>query len=187
MNLASLVARYQEPHREHHNLDHILYMLALYGNGCMPFPYMNDSWREAIVWSVWYHDAIYDPTAHNNEELSALLAEKELVEMGVDDLIVLDVMRLVRSTITHAPVRSDELILSDLDLAILGAPRERYKRYAVEVRGEYSHVPSDLWRNEEVGRPAILRSFLERPQIFQFLKDREVQARSNMNWELSQL
>ena len=53
--------------------------------------------------------------------------------------------------------------LSDVDLAILGAPPSRYERYVVAVRSEYAHVDDRAWRR---GRAEVLTSFLDRPAIY---------------------
>jgi predicted metal-dependent HD superfamily phosphohydrolase len=49
--------------------------------------------------------------------------------------------------------------LLDADLAILGAPRERYTACAKAVREEYAKYPDDVWRD---GRIAVLEGMLAR-------------------------
>ena len=72
-------------------------------------------------------------------------------------------MRLVQMTAAHAPDGADATVLSDADLAILGAQPARYAGYAADVRLEYAHVPDRAFR---AGRAAILRGFVDRPRIF---------------------
>jgi predicted metal-dependent HD superfamily phosphohydrolase len=177
-----LAERYQEKHRKYHTLTHIFEMLALFGG--REWPISLDE-THAVLWAIWYHDAIYDPQKAGNEEESALLAEREMVALNVDGRTIDNVMRLVRSTAAHEPTQPDEQVLSDLDLAILGAEHERYKEYVRQVREEYSFVPDEIWASEK-GRPHIVRSFLDREEIYFYLTEREQMARNNLSWELMQ-
>ena len=38
--------------------------------------------REEVEWAVWYHDAIYDACAEDNEVASARLARERLSAIG---------------------------------------------------------------------------------------------------------
>src|SRR4051794_22476684 len=64
-----LVAAYSEPHRHYHNLEHIAEMLRVVDR-LSKFAADPDAVRLA----VWFHDAVYDPRAKDNEKLSAILA-----------------------------------------------------------------------------------------------------------------
>jgi predicted metal-dependent HD superfamily phosphohydrolase len=67
----ALKTLYQEPHRAYHNLQHIKECLALSGRVREVAAV-----TEVLTFAIWYHDAIYDPKAKNNEERSAdLFAE----------------------------------------------------------------------------------------------------------------
>jgi predicted metal-dependent HD superfamily phosphohydrolase len=131
--------------------------------------------------ALWFHDAIYDLKSSQNEELSAVLAEKALLASGVSS----DSASLVRNLIlvtqhTGVPKTLDEQVLVDIDLAILGAPEVRFAEYERQIRDEYSHVPGLLFR---IKRKAILRSFLARAAIYNTpaLHGRlEVRARKNL-------
>jgi predicted metal-dependent HD superfamily phosphohydrolase len=177
---ADLVVRHGEPHRRYHTIVHVaavLDALDLLGAG-----------REARL-AAWYHDAVYDPTATDNEARSARLAAAVLPGLGVDDRTVTEVARLVELTKTHDPAVDDTAgaALVDADLSILGADGRTYDAYAAGVRAEYAHVPDDLWR---AGRPAVLRSFAERPALFHTATARarwEAPARANLARELAAL
>lgn len=178
----SLVARYREPHRRYHTLDHILYMLALYEGG-EAFPALSERLREAVGYAIWYHDAIYDTMKSDNEEKSADLLRWDLAGY-VDHTTINIASRLVLSTKTHVPAFVDECVLSDLDLAILGAPRSRYEQYVDQVRREWPQAPWQRWKE---GRKVILQEFYDREAIFYYLTDREKQAKENLAWELAKL
>jgi predicted metal-dependent HD superfamily phosphohydrolase len=137
----------------------------------------------AVEDALWWHDAVYDPTASHgeNEHASALLA----LETGCSA----ETARLIELTAGHTVAADDAngAVVADCDLSILGASEERYARYAADVRAEYEHVADADW---SVGRAALLRSFLERPRLF--VTDRmhdklDAAARRNLQWELATL
>lgn len=167
--------RYAEPHRKYHTMQHIEEMLAIFNSRSRP---LSIEQTQSVLWAIWYHDAIYDPTAKDNEEKSAFLAIEELKDTGAD---ISAISRLVCSTALHSPRSLDEEILSDLDLAILGSSPERYVEYAAQIREEYHFVPFEVYREK---RSDILWSFLKRNKIFFHLTDLEWQARSNICGEL---
>jgi len=95
----------------------------------------------------------------------------------------------VRLTEAHRPADDDVdgCVLSDADLAILAASRERYEEYAADVRREYAHVPDPDFRT---GRAAVLRDLLAKPHLFHTAYAREhweAAARANVERELATL
>ncbi len=182
-----LVAAYSELHRHYHTLEHIAEMLRVVGR-------LADSCRDprAVQLAVWFHDAVYDPRAADNEERSALLAAECLDgELVVSPNTVQKVIGLVRATahLTAAdpPHDADTAVLLDADLAILGASEERYRRYAAGIRKEYAFVPDDAYR---VGRTAVLKRFLDRPRIYHhplMAAEGEEAARRNLRSEIEEL
>jgi predicted metal-dependent HD superfamily phosphohydrolase len=175
-----LVARYREAHRRYHTLEHIDEMLVV-----------TDSLAatDEVTTAVWFHDAIYDPRAADNEARSSGYARELLASLGAPASFTAEVSRLVESTSAHDPAPGDRngVVLADADLAILGASPDRYERYARDVRHEYSHVNDDDWQQ---GRASVVRSFLERPQLFHSPAVRDAlgsQARENLRRELVSL
>jgi len=87
----------------------------------------------------------------------------------------------VSSTSHHdAAEVGDRGLICDVDLAILAAPEERYRRYEADIRREYAHVPEPLYR---LGRRRVLARFLRRQHIYQtaHFRDRlEARARANL-------
>jgi predicted metal-dependent HD superfamily phosphohydrolase len=181
-----LAAAYQEPHRRYHTLEHVAETLAvvdrLRDQGVDPI---------AVPLAVWYHDAVYDPRAHDNEGRSADLAREALAALGVAEPLALKVEALVRATAhlagNEAPADFDTTVLLDADLAILGSDATRYARYAAAVREEYAFVPDDAYRG---GRAAVLERFLARPRIYRtdlLHSDCEEAARRNLRAEIDRL
>ncbi|EKE77894.1 hypothetical protein [Gallaecimonas xiamenensis] len=172
----ALVAHYQEPHRHYHNLDHIQDCLALLDE---VKDQLDDG--DAVELALWFHDVIYDPKAKDNEAQSALWAQYWLTELGEAEDVVAKVAHLVRLTAHPAqPSSADEGYLLDLDLAILGADPQAFDRYQQQIREEYRHVPSLLYK---AGRAKVLRSIARAPRLYHsnyFFERREKQARANL-------
>ncbi|HZM81033.1 MAG TPA: hypothetical protein VFC19_35365 [Candidatus Limnocylindrales bacterium] len=168
-----LVARWSEPHRHYHNLDHL--------RACL------DEIDDPIIrLAVWGHDAIYDPRSRANEERSALLLTHLLHRCRIPPRVRDEAARLVRLTKGHAVEPGDErgMALADADLNVLTRPWPSYLSYVDAVRREYAHVGDEQWR---AGRAAILRGLLDLPAMFHLHPGREEPARANINRELSQL
>lgn len=177
---ADLVARYAEPHRHYHRLEHIDSMLALAERLAANIE---------VTCAVWFHDAVYEPSRSDNEHRSATYAREVLTSLGAPRDCVDEVARLVMTTVHHRPDGGDAngKLLADADLAILGAPPDRYQQYVHDVRAEYAHVSDDDWRR---GRAVVLNAFLERPRLFdawQLFDACEAQARANLRTELAAL
>ena len=135
------------------------------------------------VLAAWFHDAVYDDRP-DAEERSASWAERSLPSH-----LAPEVARLVRMTERHRPADDDPAgcALSDADLAILAAPRERYRTYVDGVRREYAAVPEADFR---AGRRAVLQELLEKPSLFHTPQGRalwEQAARANVTAEVEEL
>lgn len=179
-----LLARWEEPQRRYHTVDHLA---AVLGHLDALAPHAEDI--ETVRLAAWFHDAVYRPDRSENEERSAHLAERALPELGVDAARTAEVARLVRLTVSHDPAPGDRdgETLCDADLAVLGGTPREYARYAAAVREEYGFVPDDLFRE---GRAAVLRQLLALPRLFRtpLGHDRwELLAHRNLTAELELL
>lgn len=144
---------------------------------------------ERLVFTAWFHDAIYLSWRKDNEERSALWAERALESMGASAGLRQRTSALIRQTANHAAggADGDDALFLDMDCAILGAAPDIYARYAANVRREYFWAPTSLYRK---GRSAFLKAQLDRSRIF--LTDLyearfAEQARENLHHELVQL
>lgn len=178
-----LERRYREPHRAYHNFDHIGHCLAEFE----AVRKLAES-PDAVEFAIWFHDAVYDTHAKDNEEQSAKLAAKYLGAAGMAPSLIARIESLILAT-QHAspPVSPDAALLVDVDLAILGQPREHYAAFEEEIRREYAWVSATDF---VVGRSAILRRFLERPEIYSgqdFRVRYEAVARENLCWAITRL
>ncbi|GAA1979694.1 metal-dependent phosphohydrolase [Catenulispora subtropica] len=181
-----LVARWSEPHRRYHTLEHLTRVL----DGVDEFGgYADDV--TAVRYAAWFHDAVYDggEASGDNEELSAQLAETELPVLLVPPERVAEVARLVRLTKGHAAAEDDRngAVLCDADLAVLGGRAADYAAYKQAIRQEYSEVPDELFRP---GRAAVLKALLELPALFRTpvaVERYEKRARANLSAEIAEL
>ncbi len=176
-----LVALYSEPHRAYHNLAHIAHCLREL-NEC-EYPY-----AEELAFAIWYHDAIYDPRAHDNEKRSLELAN-EVMSWG-------SFLRRTGGMVSHMimstkhdgePVDDGCKTMADIDLAILGQPPSEFDIYERQIREEYSWVDDEDFRT---GRLKLLTSFANRQSVYfteHFQKKYEAQARSNLEHSIARL
>ena len=174
--------------RHYHNLAHIRALLGLLERYRAGF-----SDPDAMEAAIWFHDAIYDSTAKDNEARSAALAADALAGTVAPERLA-RIVRMIEATAGHqvsSEISEDEQadteLFLDMDLSILGASAERYAAYEDEVRREYSWVDDATWRAR---RADFLKSFLARERIFStdvFRREFEAQARANMAASLARL
>lgn len=181
--LEKLIARYSEPHRKYHTLQHLSECIE---NLEAALPFAERAGEIEIA--LWFHDAIYELRSSENELQSANWAYKELIEAGAPNDSAERVHTLILAT-RHAalPVTPDEQLLVDADLSILGSPPDRFAEYESQVRQEYAWVPDLRFRTQ---RKTILKKFLDRPSIYStahFQTRLESQARENLLRSITQL
>jgi predicted metal-dependent HD superfamily phosphohydrolase len=182
--LSEILKAYSAKDRHYHNLDHIKQMLQL----SEQFKeLLND--KETVDFAIFYHDIVYSSTAKDNEEKSAEVAVKKLLEFGLDGVKIEKTKIYILATNSHEAKESDHdlLLFLDFDLMILAAPREQFIIYSKQIRKEYKIFP-DLLYNP--GRKKVLKHFLEMEHIYKseyFRKNFEEQARRNLEFEISQL
>lgn len=178
-----LVCAYQEPQRRYHTFQHLGECLAL-------FDAHADLAHEPgeVGIALWFHDAIYDVHADDNEARSAEWAATELAAACVAPARIARITQHILAT-RHAalPQGQDQMLLVDIDLAILGAPRPRFMEYEAQIRAEYSWVPDAVFREK---RSALLRTLLAREPLYntpRLQASFELQARSNLQHSLQLL
>ena len=177
-----LLARYDEPHRAYHTRTHLAECLARFDTA------RSRAARPAEAeCALWYHDAVYDPRAADNEARSADLAAVAMARAGLAPEAIDRVRALVMATRHEAvPDSLDAALVVDADLGILAAEAARYAEYERAVRAEYAWVPLPVFRAR---RAAILEVFLQRPRLFTsgaFDAD-EARAHSNLAHAISAL
>ena len=151
----ALMARYAEPQRRYHTLRHL--------DEC--FARLDQARGHAerfgeVELALWYHDAIYDPHASDNEAQSAELAVSSMQRAGLATDARERVRALIMATRHDAlPAPGDAALLVDTDLGILAVEPARFDEYEREIRAEYAWVPSVIFRHKrkQVLPPWVLR------------------------------
>lgn len=177
---AQLLQAWSEPQRGYHTQQHLAECLAFFETLRQLATHPGE-----VETALWFHDAIYDTKAGDNELRSAQWAVRELTAAGASEAQTARVHALIMATCHLAHDRpaehdGDMELLLDIDLAILGAGAERFAEYEQQVRAEYAWVPSFIY---EFKRREVLQSFARRPRIYQTEAMRtllEEQARANL-------
>lgn len=174
--------RYGEAHRRYHTGAHIAHCLQQMDSAA-PVLGKND----AVEMAIWFHDAIWDPKASDNEYRSAELFKSRVSDVASKAFIDA-VYRLIMITVhPSSPQMDDEKFLVDIDLSSFGMPWDAFSRDSALVREEFAHLSDD-----EFGRNhcIFLRSLLDRESIFttEYYRERyEETARANMRRQLTEL
>jgi predicted metal-dependent HD superfamily phosphohydrolase len=136
-----LLRAYSEPNRKYQTIEHIgslLSQLEEHGHAVVD--------RDAVVLAMLFHDVVYDPLRHDNEEKSEAIAGERLAFLGFPGGVIAKVEQYIYAT-KHAQA----FVKSDCDLAVLldralstlaTAPAE-YRTYAQVIRREYALVPDE--------------------------------------------
>ncbi|ANF49553.1 hypothetical protein A0O34_02850 [Chryseobacterium glaciei] len=175
--------KYSEKGRHYHNLEHLENMFSELESVKNKISDFN-----IISFSVFYHDVIYDASSKSNEEKSAEFAKTRLENLNIEKQSIEIIFNQIIATKAHQ--KSDDQdtnYLLDADLSILGKDVETYLEYTKKIRKEYSIYPDFLYKP---GRKKVLHHFLELENIFKtdyFKEKYEVQARENIEFEISLL
>lgn len=174
---------YSDKERHYHNLTHLKYM----ADKALEYKeLLNDP--DTVMFSIFYHDIVYNTKGKDNEQKSADIAKSRLESIGVPTDKISRCQNLIMATKEHnVNSDNDTNYLIDFDLAILGDTPENYKEYRKGIRNEYSIYPDFLYNK---GRKKVLRHFLNMGRIFKtevFHENYEKQARDNLKTELQEL
>lgn len=176
---AEVVAQYESIGRHYHTLQHLEALLKEIED--LPFALNH---RECVLFSLFYHDFMYDPLASDNEEKSAEHAVAVLRQIGATAFIEPCSAQIMATKTHHFTGDHDTDIFTDADLAILGQPAGQYRLYATQVRKEYAVFPDEVFFP---GRKAVLEHFLAKNTIYKtpfFQQKYEYQARLNLQTEI---
>jgi len=157
--LQALLNAYSEPQRHYHTLQHLEECFARF-----------DAVKHLaahpveVELALWFHDSVYDVHAHDNEARSSDWSDRALREAGLAIDACARIHALIMATCHDAlPASNDARLLTDIDLAILGAEPDRFAEYERQIRLEYAHVPEALFNTK---RREILQAFLGRTRLF---------------------
>ncbi len=180
---AEIETAYSSKSRYYHNLTHLIHLLNTLTevhNRLQDF--------SIIVFSIAYHDIVYNTLKFNNEEKSASIAQKRMTSLGCPSQKIEQCAEQILATKHHQPSsNSDTNYFNDADLSILGATDDIYLDYCKNIRKEYSLYPDFVYKS---GRKKVIEHFLEMDKIFktdEFSNRYENQARKNLFLELKNL
>lgn len=173
-----LLELWNQPSRHYHDVRHLAHVLSELDS------LTGGEVERPVALAAWFHDAVYDGNPGNDEAASAALAE-EVLEEVIGKVEAREVARLVLLTTTHQPAANDErgALLSDADLAILGALQGRYHVYLRDVRRDYAHVSDPDFQS---GRRRVVASLLDAERLFHTeagVARWELRARENLGGE----
>ncbi|ENX02803.1 hypothetical protein F900_01251 [Acinetobacter modestus] len=174
-----LIAAYSEKQRAYHTLQHLYECLALLESIRVN---LNDA--HAVILALWFHDAVYDPQAKDNELKSAELFEQYLIQdLSID--IVQKIKRWILATQKHEATNELDLqFLLDIDLAILAASSDRFAEYEQQIQKEYAWVDPDIYL---IKRKQVLAHFYQTEPLYQteyFQQNFEQRAKENLKFKL---
>jgi len=174
---------YSDKNRFYHTWDHIKNCLDEFSAARHLAVHPNE-----VEFALWFHDAIYDTRAKDNEEQSALMAYHVCMVAGLSELFTERVKsRILVTNHIAIPENIDERLMVNTDLSILGKPAEEFDEYEKNIRKEYLWVPEEEYKK---GRKGILQGFLDRPVIYSidlFMDNYEEHARENLERAIKQL
>lgn len=172
---ARLADLYVEAHRRYHTPSHIDHCLEQFDLARAQIP-----GADAVEMALWFHDAVYDLGADDNERRSAQLF-REWAGDVTGPAFADDVCRLIRVTEhRELPERSDEKYVVDIDLSGFGLPWPLFFRESQAVRAEFVNLAEEELM---AAQSRFLRSLLERDSIYatEFFRERyESRARRNI-------
>jgi len=140
----NLLERYSETHRHYHDLSHV--------NHCLDELKTAEHLAVnsmAVKMAIWFHDAVCDPSAKDNEEKSAELAKTILKKASLSAEFTKLAVNLILAT-KHSvpPTDPDEKLITDIDLSSLFLiVRQSFQRSSFMIntkrrREETSPAPS---------------------------------------------
>jgi len=174
---------YSHKSRHYHNLQHLEYMMGL-----VRLYEADIANVDTMLFTIYYHDIVYNIASQDNELKSAELAVNRLESLAVPDEQIKQCRKQIMATKDHEfCTDQDSQYLVDIDLAILGEQHDEYETYAKKIRKEYQVYPFFLYKQ---GRKKVLEHFLNMERIYKtqaLYQSREQQARANLQWELNSL
>ena len=170
-----LLELYGEPHRHYHTLNHIHHCLREFDRAAA---LMDEP--DEVEMALWFHDAIYQPGARDNERRSADLFQQwaagrtdPVFQQRVDDLIMATMHR-------EPPDQNDAGFIVDIDLSSFGLPWAACERDGRLIRAEFARVADDQYYPAHL---RFLRALQGRKTFFctEFFQQRYEQvARENL-------
>lgn len=170
-----LAEHYSEPGRHYHTLQHI-HECLLRLDQVKDLPVDSD----AVELALWFHDAVYDPTADDNELRSAFLFDRRL-GIHLPTQRADNVHAMIMATVHDGDAGDgDARYVVDIDLLGFAAPWPDFLRDTELLRRECRHRTDVQFQLDTLG---FFEKLLMRPSIYlteHFRTNNEIQARQNI-------
>ena len=180
---AALQRHYLEPHRRYHTAEHLNQCLVQLDAARQHMDH-----PDAVELAVWYHDAIYDVTAGDNELQSARLFARHAAGILPASLVeTVHELIMVTAHCRVEPSTSDQDFMVDIDLSSFGLPWLEFLRDSVAVREESPHLSDEVFYAKQ---RKFLTTLLSREHFYftAFFRERhEQRARDNVSRYLASL
>lgn len=174
---------YTNRKRYYHTLEHLENLFQI----LTPIKTKINDW-DTLLFTLFYHDVIYNATKSDNEEKSAELAVVRMQTIGIENSQIEQCKAQILATKKHLPsTDTDTNYFTDADLSVLGQDWETYSNYYKNVRKEYAIYPNILYN---AGRKKVLKHFLAMENIYKtdyFYQEFEQKAKENLERELGLL
>ncbi len=178
---SEIETNYSIKKRHYHTLAHIENLLLQLNE----IKYEINDW-DTILFTLFYHDVVYNALKNDNEDRSADFARMRLKKLSVPELQIENCANQIIATKKHLlSLDNDTNYFLDADLSILGADWKTYLTYAQQVRREYAIYPDLIYKP---GRKKVLQHFLQMDRIFKtehLFQKFEMQAKLNLQHELT--
>lgn len=174
-----IVALYNFPFREYHNLNHIEKTL-------LEFDKLKHLSHQPLLveLAIWFHDCVSYKDS-DDEIRSASICDALCNLVFSKYCITFDLILKTRHDSELLSI--DQKIIADADLSIWGSDPETYDQYSQQIREEYKGFDDSIFK---AGRIDVLNSFMNRNTIFsteKFIDLYENQARENIKREIESL
>jgi predicted metal-dependent HD superfamily phosphohydrolase len=180
---SEIQSSYGKSSRYYHNLTHLDSLIEQ----LIPLRNQIEDWQ-VLIFSIAYHDIIYNTLRQDNEEKSAAIAYDRLTQLNFPSVQKEKCKLQILATKHHQLSNTDDAnYFIDADLSILGSDNESYFKYSEQIRKEYKSFPDILYKP---GRKKVLAGFLKMENIFKtkYFQDKyERQAKVNISEELKSL
>jgi len=178
-----IATAFNDKNRHYHTLAHLENVLAQLTAVKADI----EDW-DTILFTLFYHDIVYDVLKQNNEEQSAQLATERMRLLQISTERIDKCRQQIMATKSHGnSVDNDTNLFTDADLSILGMDWDAYLLYLQNVRKEYSIYPDALYNS---GRKKVMQHFLAMDRIYKtehFYSKYELQVRENITKEIAML
>ena len=180
---AEIKTQYSKRNRHYHNLTHLNNLES----ELLPLKDKISDWQ-TLIFSIAYHDIVYNTLKTDNEEKSARFANSRLLRLALPDDQRIKCLSQIMATKGHSISEDpDTNYFTDADLAILGSDSQEYLKYVKSIRKEYKFYPDFVYNP---GRKKVMEHFLQMHRIYKtdyFYNKYEQQARKNISDEIRQM